>query len=93
MKYISKKDENRIAKVVKEFLPHKKYERNKWMRIAGIIDHNISYKEYIFITTNHNNWYIRFTNVKDTNNIRNMNNRSIDLGGQKKFIMKQWAAT
>lgn len=55
MKYISKKDENRIAKVVKEFLPHKKYERNKWMRIAGIIDHNISYKEYIFITTNHNN--------------------------------------
>lgn len=43
----------------------------------------------IFTTTNPNNRYIRFANVKSNNNLRNLYIRSINLGGQKEEIYKE----
>ena len=43
----------------------------------------------LFTTTNPNNRYIRITNVKSTNNLRNLYIRSICLGGQKEPIYEQ----
>jgi AAA15 family ATPase/GTPase len=49
----------------------------------------LSEKSLVFTTTNPNNRYMRFTNVKDTNNIKNMYYRSIDLGGQKEMLYQE----
>ncbi|KYH30486.1 hypothetical protein CLTEP_26330 [Clostridium tepidiprofundi DSM 19306] len=43
----------------------------------------------IFTTTNPKNRYMRFTNVKSNNNLRNLYYRSINLGGQKEEIYKE----
>lgn len=43
----------------------------------------------IFTTTNSMNRYMRFTNVKSNNNLRNLYIRSINLGGQKEEIYKE----
>lgn len=43
----------------------------------------------IFTTTNPLNRYMRFTNVKSNNNLRNLYIRSINLGGQKEEIYKE----
>jgi AAA15 family ATPase/GTPase len=43
----------------------------------------------IFTTTNPKNRYMRFTNVKSNNNLRNLYYRSINLGGQKEKIYKE----
>ncbi len=43
----------------------------------------------IFTTTNSKNRYMRFTNVKSNNNLRNLYYRSINLGGQKEKIYKE----
>jgi len=43
----------------------------------------------IFTTTNPENRYMRFTNVKSNNNLRNLYYRSINLGGQKEEIYKE----
>ncbi|MCT4592795.1 MAG: ATP-binding protein [Anaeromicrobium sp.] len=43
----------------------------------------------IFTTTNPTNRYMRFTNVKSNNNLRNVYIRSINLGGQKEEIYKE----
>lgn len=42
-----------------------------------------------FTTTNEKNRYIRFSNVKSNNNLRNFYIRSIVLGGQKENIYKE----
>jgi AAA15 family ATPase/GTPase len=49
----------------------------------------LSEKSLVFTTTSPNNRYTRFTNVKDTNNIRNMYYRSIDFGGQKEKLYQE----
>jgi len=43
----------------------------------------------VFTTTNPNNRYMRFTNVKSNNNLRSLYYRSINLGGQKEEIYKE----
>ncbi len=43
----------------------------------------------IFTTTNPKNRYMRFTNVKNNNNLRNLYYRIINLGGQKEEIYKE----
>lgn len=43
----------------------------------------------IFTTTNPENRYMRFTNVKSNNNLRTLYYRSINLGGQKEEIYKE----
>ena len=43
----------------------------------------------VFTTTNPNNRYMRFSNVKSNNNLRNLYYRSINLGGQKEEIYKE----
>ena len=43
----------------------------------------------VFTTTNQNNRYIRFTNVKKNNNLRNVYLRSVDLGGQDENIYEE----
>lgn len=43
----------------------------------------------VFTTTNSNNRYIRLTNVKSNNNLRNLYIRSINLGGQKEEIYEE----
>ncbi len=43
----------------------------------------------IFTTTNPQNRYIRFTNVKETNNLRSFYYRAINLGGQEEEIYEQ----
>lgn len=40
----------------------------------------------LFTTTNPKNRYIRLTNVKNTNNMRDLYLRSINLGGQKEQV-------
>lgn len=42
-----------------------------------------------FTTTNQNNRYIRFTNVKTNNNLRDFYYRAIILGGQTEDIYKE----
>lgn len=42
-----------------------------------------------FTTTNQNNRYIRFTNVKTNNNLRDFYYRTIILGGQTEDIYKE----
>lgn len=42
-----------------------------------------------FTTTNEDNRYIRFTNVKTNNNLRSLYIRSINLGGQKEELYKE----
>lgn len=46
----------------------------------------INKSSMIFTTTNPENRYIRLTNVKSTNNLRDLYLRSINLGGQKEPI-------
>ncbi len=43
----------------------------------------------IFTTTNGQNRYMRFTNIKSNNNLRNLYYRSINLGGQKEEIYEE----
>ncbi|MCK4259482.1 MAG: hypothetical protein KAX49_10920 [Halanaerobiales bacterium] len=43
----------------------------------------------IFTTTNPQNRYMRFANVKSNNNLRNLYYRSINLGGQKESIYEE----
>ncbi|MPW25662.1 AAA family ATPase [Alkalibaculum sp. M08DMB] len=43
----------------------------------------------IFTTTNPNNRYSRFANVKSNNNLRNLYYRSINVGGQKEDIYEE----
>ena len=43
----------------------------------------------IFTTTNPKNRYIRFTNVKETNNLRSFYYREIKLGGQDEEVYKK----
>jgi AAA15 family ATPase/GTPase len=43
----------------------------------------------VFTTTNPQNRYIRFANVKSNNNLRNVYYRSINLGGQKENIYEE----
>jgi AAA15 family ATPase/GTPase len=43
----------------------------------------------VFTTTNPENRYIRFTNVKTNNNLRDLYYRSIHLGGQKEEVYKE----
>ncbi len=43
----------------------------------------------VFTTTNPQNRYMRFANVKSNNNLRNLYYRSINLGGQKEEIYKE----
>jgi len=49
----------------------------------------LSTSSIIFTTTNPKNRYMRFTNVKSNNNLRNLYYRSINLGGQKEEIYKE----
>lgn len=52
------------------------------MRPLEVLD-----KENIYFSTvNPKNKYIRFSGVKETNNLRNMYLRAIDLGGQKEVV-------
>lgn len=43
----------------------------------------------VFTTTNPQNRYLRFANVKSNNNLRNLYYRSINLGGQKENIYEE----
>jgi hypothetical protein len=43
----------------------------------------------VFTTTNPQNRYMRFANVKSNNNLRSLYYRSINLGGQKEEIYKE----
>jgi hypothetical protein len=43
----------------------------------------------IFTTTNPQNRYIRFTNVKETNNLRSFYYRTINLGGQEEEVYER----
>lgn len=43
----------------------------------------------IFTTTNPANRYLRFTNVKSNNNLRNLYYRYINIGGQKENIYEE----
>jgi len=43
----------------------------------------------IFTTTNPKNRYIRFTNVKETNNLRSFYYRGIKLGGQDEEVYEK----
>ncbi len=49
----------------------------------------LSTSSIIFTTTNSKNRYMRFSNVKSNNNLRNLYYRSINLGGQKEEIYKE----
>lgn len=49
----------------------------------------LSTSSIIFTTTNPKNRYMRFTNVKSNNNLRNLYYRSINLGGHKEEIYKE----
>ena len=40
----------------------------------------------VFTTTNPENRYIRFSNIKNTNNLRDLYIRSLKLGGQKEWL-------
>lgn len=55
------------------------------LRPLEVLDSN----SLIFTTTNPKNRYIRFANVKNNNNLRNIYYRSINLGGQKESIYKE----
>jgi AAA15 family ATPase/GTPase len=46
-------------------------------------------KSIYFTTTNPNQRYIQFSNIKSNNNLRDMYLRTIDLGGQKECVYKE----
>lgn len=46
----------------------------------------LTYNNIYFTTTNPTNKYIKFKNIKETNNLRNTYLRTVDLGGQKETI-------
>jgi AAA15 family ATPase/GTPase len=46
-------------------------------------------KSIIFTTTNPNNRYVRMTNIKTNNNLRDFYYRSIQLGGEKEELYKE----
>ena len=49
----------------------------------------LSNEELYFSTTNPDNKFIKFINVKENNNLRNMFIRSISLGGQSEEVYKE----
>ncbi|MDT2010683.1 AAA family ATPase [Carnobacterium divergens] len=49
----------------------------------------LPYKKIVFTTTNSENRYIRVSNVKKTNNLRDMYIRAIQLGGMKEEVYQE----